>query len=69
MLQERPIYLPGCPKDMPCPLNTMKAMYPDRDEECQFDAMCHITKRDNWCKKYFCSNIICVLLFVYMSLN
>ncbi|XP_024878234.1 multiple inositol polyphosphate phosphatase 1-like [Temnothorax curvispinosus] len=42
MLQERPVYLPGCPKDMPCPLRTMKAMYPDNDEECQFDAMCHI---------------------------
>ncbi|XP_011170916.1 multiple inositol polyphosphate phosphatase 1 isoform X2 [Solenopsis invicta] len=47
MLQERPVYLPGCPKDMPCPLNTMKALYPDLDEECQFDAMCHITKAEN----------------------
>ncbi|XP_018045713.1 PREDICTED: multiple inositol polyphosphate phosphatase 1-like [Atta colombica] len=47
MLQERPVYLPGCPKDMPCPLNIMKAIYPDRDEECQFDAMCHITKQGN----------------------
>ncbi|KYN27390.1 PREDICTED: multiple inositol polyphosphate phosphatase 1 [Trachymyrmex cornetzi] len=47
MLQERPVYLPGCPKDMPCPLNIMRAIYPDRDEECQFDAMCHITKQDN----------------------
>ncbi|XP_011642707.1 multiple inositol polyphosphate phosphatase 1 isoform X1 [Pogonomyrmex barbatus] len=47
MLQERPVYLPGCPKDRPCPLNIMKAMYPDRDEECQFDAMCHVTKQDN----------------------
>ncbi|KAL0133335.1 hypothetical protein PUN28_000823 [Cardiocondyla obscurior] len=47
MLQERPVYLPGCPKNMPCPLYTMKAMYPDNDEECQFDAMCQVTKDDN----------------------
>lgn len=47
MLQERPLYLPGCPKDRPCPLDTMRAIYPDRNEECQFDAMCHTTKQDN----------------------
>lgn len=47
MFQERPVYLPGCPKDMPCPLHIMKAIYPDNDEECQFDTMCHVTKQDN----------------------
>ncbi|CAL1684595.1 unnamed protein product [Lasius platythorax] len=43
MLQERPLYLPGCPNDMPCPIFIMKAAYPDRDEECQFDTMCRMT--------------------------
>lgn len=44
IFQERPIYLPDCPNNTPCPLSTMKAIYPDHAEECQFDAICHITK-------------------------
>lgn len=43
MFQERPIYLPNCPNNMPCPLVIMKAVYPDRKEECQFDEICRIT--------------------------
>ncbi|XP_076232027.1 multiple inositol polyphosphate phosphatase 1 [Calliopsis andreniformis] len=40
MHQERPLNLPGCPSDIPCPLSIMKALYPDEEEECQFHAMC-----------------------------
>ncbi|XP_076549353.1 multiple inositol polyphosphate phosphatase 1 isoform X1 [Osmia lignaria lignaria] len=40
--QERPLYLPGCPLHVPCPLSIMKALYPDHKEECQFDTMCSI---------------------------
>ncbi|XP_043254544.1 multiple inositol polyphosphate phosphatase 1 [Colletes gigas] len=42
MHQERPLYLPGCPLNVPCPLSIMKALYPDHEVECQFDAMCNI---------------------------
>lgn len=42
MHQERPVALPGCPVYAPCPLSTMKALYPDRDEECPFDLMCSL---------------------------
>ncbi|XP_014478398.1 PREDICTED: multiple inositol polyphosphate phosphatase 1-like isoform X2 [Dinoponera quadriceps] len=47
MFQERPLYLPNCPSDMPCPMATMKMAYPDSDEECQFDAMCHVSTQEN----------------------
>ncbi|XP_072743794.1 multiple inositol polyphosphate phosphatase 1 isoform X2 [Anoplolepis gracilipes] len=47
MLQERPVYLAGCPNNMPCPISIMKAIYPDRDEECQFDIMCRKTTQSN----------------------
>lgn len=40
MHQERPLPLPGCPSNGPCPLTFMKASYPDNEEECPFDAMC-----------------------------
>ncbi|PBC26190.1 Multiple inositol polyphosphate phosphatase [Apis cerana cerana] len=40
MHQERPLYLPGCPINIPCSLSTMKALYPDQEEECQFEKMC-----------------------------
>ncbi|XP_015598443.1 multiple inositol polyphosphate phosphatase 1 [Cephus cinctus] len=40
MHQERIVHLPGCPKNMPCPLSIMKNLYPDNEEECQFDTMC-----------------------------
>ncbi|XP_012225386.2 multiple inositol polyphosphate phosphatase 1 [Linepithema humile] len=46
MLQERPLYLPGCPIGIPCPISIMKEIYPDLDEECQFDVMCHV-KHEN----------------------
>lgn len=42
MHQERPLYLPGCPLYIPCPLSIMKALYPDHEEECQFEEMCAI---------------------------
>ncbi|CAL7947580.1 unnamed protein product [Xylocopa violacea] len=42
MHQERPLYLPGCPMDMPCPLSIMKALYPDQEQECEFEAMCSL---------------------------
>ncbi|OAD60200.1 Multiple inositol polyphosphate phosphatase 1 [Eufriesea mexicana] len=41
-LYERPLYLSGCPINVPCPLSIMKALYPDQEEECQFEAMCSI---------------------------
>ncbi|KAF7417554.1 hypothetical protein HZH68_000207 [Vespula germanica] len=37
MHQERVVYLPNCPKNMPCPMSTMKDLYPSTEEECQFD--------------------------------
>ncbi|XP_026670579.1 multiple inositol polyphosphate phosphatase 1 isoform X2 [Ceratina calcarata] len=40
MHQERQVPLPGCPVYEPCPLSTMKALYPTRDEECPFELMC-----------------------------
>ncbi|XP_033329855.2 multiple inositol polyphosphate phosphatase 1 [Megalopta genalis] len=40
MHQERPLYLSGCPLHVPCPLSIMKALYPDHEEECPFEAMC-----------------------------
>ncbi|XP_076386855.1 multiple inositol polyphosphate phosphatase 1 [Megachile rotundata] len=40
--QERPLFLPGCPLNVPCPLSIMKALYPNHEEECQFDTMCSI---------------------------
>ena len=40
MHQERPLHLPGCPMNVPCPLSTMKALYPDQEEECQFETLC-----------------------------
>ncbi|KAK1133946.1 hypothetical protein K0M31_011733 [Melipona bicolor] len=44
MHQERPLHLPGCPMNMPCALSTMKALYPDQEEECQFETMCSLEK-------------------------
>ncbi|KAK2579147.1 hypothetical protein KPH14_001317 [Odynerus spinipes] len=41
MHQERVAYLPNCPKNMPCPMSTMRDLYPYRDDECQFEAMCN----------------------------
>ncbi|XP_034951707.1 multiple inositol polyphosphate phosphatase 1-like [Chelonus insularis] len=40
MHQERIVNLPGCPKNVPCPLNTMEEMYPDKKEECNFEDIC-----------------------------
>ncbi|CAK9812393.1 Multiple inositol polyphosphate phosphatase 1 [Anthophora quadrimaculata] len=40
MHQERPLHLPGCPMNVPCPLSIMKALYPDQEAECQFETMC-----------------------------
>ncbi|KOC67227.1 Multiple inositol polyphosphate phosphatase 1 [Habropoda laboriosa] len=45
MHQERPLYLSGCPMHVPCPLSIMKALYPDQEEECQFETMCSM---DEW---------------------
>ncbi|XP_066595136.1 multiple inositol polyphosphate phosphatase 1 [Prorops nasuta] len=42
MHQERVVNLPGCPYNKPCPLSTMKALYPDHDEECLFESMCSL---------------------------
>ena len=42
MHQERPLYLSGCPLDKPCPLSIMKALYPNHEDECQFEAMCFV---------------------------
>ncbi|XP_076289898.1 multiple inositol polyphosphate phosphatase 1 [Lasioglossum baleicum] len=42
MHQERPLSLSGCPLHVPCPLSIMKAMYPDHEEECPFEAMCEL---------------------------
>lgn len=44
MHQERPVYLQGCPGNGPCPMPTMKALYPDHEQECQFDAMCYLAE-------------------------
>lgn len=44
MHQERPLYLPGCPANAPCPISTMEALYPDKEEECPFEAMCRLPK-------------------------
>lgn len=46
MHQERVVYLPNCPKNMPCPLSTMKDLYPSSKEECQFDVMCNLNEND-----------------------
>ncbi|XP_031844555.1 multiple inositol polyphosphate phosphatase 1 [Nomia melanderi] len=42
MHQERPLYLSGCPLHLPCPLSIMKALFPDHEEECPFNAMCEM---------------------------
>ncbi|KAG7198866.1 hypothetical protein KM043_015692 [Ampulex compressa] len=42
--QERVVTLKGCPDNMPCPISVMKALYPDTREECDFDAMCNISR-------------------------
>ncbi|XP_032687977.1 multiple inositol polyphosphate phosphatase 1-like [Odontomachus brunneus] len=47
MFQEQPLYLPSCPSDKPCPISIMKDIYPDSDEECLFDVMCHTSTQDN----------------------
>lgn len=46
MLQERPLYLPGCPKGIPCPISIMKEKYPNNDEECKFNDMCDIKHKN-----------------------
>ncbi|XP_046838609.1 multiple inositol polyphosphate phosphatase 1-like isoform X2 [Vespa crabro] len=46
MHQERVVYLPNCPKNMPCPLSTMKDLYPSNEEDCQFDVMCNLYEND-----------------------
>ncbi|XP_051168153.1 multiple inositol polyphosphate phosphatase 1 isoform X2 [Leptopilina boulardi] len=46
MHQERIVQLPNCPPNMPCPVFKMKDMYPDNDEECKFDEMCSIEKKE-----------------------
>ncbi|XP_053988500.1 multiple inositol polyphosphate phosphatase 1 [Hylaeus volcanicus] len=51
MHQERPLYLPGCPLHVPCPLSTMRALYPDHEVECQFDAMCSIEEESTQFEK------------------
>ncbi|XP_044015601.1 multiple inositol polyphosphate phosphatase 1-like isoform X2 [Aphidius gifuensis] len=38
--QERILNLPGCPKNTPCPLDTMKNNYPLVPENCNFQKMC-----------------------------
>lgn len=43
--QERPVWLPGCPENRPCPLSMMKQLYPDNDEECNFDDICTECKK------------------------
>lgn len=45
MHQERPVFLPGCPLHQPCPMSIMKALYPDHEEECQFDSICQNQKQ------------------------
>ncbi|KAJ8679356.1 hypothetical protein QAD02_015143 [Eretmocerus hayati] len=40
--QERPIRIPGCPSEVPCPMKMMKDNLPDSEQECPFDHMCAI---------------------------
>lgn len=42
MHQERVVPLPSCPHDMPCPLSTMKDLYPDHGGKCLFDSICSV---------------------------
>lgn len=42
--QERAVYLHGCPSNAPCPVSRMKALYPDQEQECQFEAMCRVAE-------------------------
>lgn len=46
MHQERIIQLPNCPTNTPCPVFKMKDIYPDNNEECKFDEMCSMEKKE-----------------------
>lgn len=39
--QERPVHLHGCPEGILCPLTVMKEIFPDKQEECNFDYICN----------------------------
>lgn len=40
--QERPVHITGCPDGILCPLSVMKDIFPDKQEECNFDHICEI---------------------------
>ncbi|XP_030381089.1 multiple inositol polyphosphate phosphatase 1 [Scaptodrosophila lebanonensis] len=43
MHQERAVRLPGCPQDSNlCPLRTLRRLYADDAEQCDFEALCRI---------------------------
>lgn len=45
LLQERIVTLPGCPENIPCPIDIMKKMYQKTVDECKIDDMCSLPEK------------------------
>lgn len=40
--QERQVFIPGCPQDDLCPLETFKEIFHSSIHDCNFDEMCAV---------------------------